>query len=304
MGKNNILEAELKLNDRSNGQPLRVLTEEQFAFWLEYGYVVIKNAVNKEDLERLTKLIWNFAEKDPNDPTTWYLSPSPEMKMKELNGTGMVELYNHQLMWNNRTSEKIYNAFVDIWGTEKLWTSIDRVNLNLPKKDGQGSDGFIHWDVDTSKDPLPVNVQGVLSLVDASEDMGGFQCVPELFRDFPEWAKSQPKDRDPYHPDLTGYTPTKVVAEAGDLLIFNSMQPHGIRANHSNKARLAQYVSMFPAQEDNTELRNTRVTSWHDKVSPVGDAFPGDPREWEKKHHERAILTELGEKLLGLKSWE
>ncbi|WP_152658329.1 phytanoyl-CoA dioxygenase family protein [Oceanobacillus sp. CFH 90083] len=304
MGKNNILAIQTKLNDRSNGQPLRVLTEKEFAFWQENGYVIVKNAVNREDLERLTKLIWEFAEKDPNDPSTWYQEPDTEMKMKELTGAGMVELYHHQLMWNNRTSEKIYHAFVDIWGTEKLWTSIDRVNLNLPKKNGKGADGFIHWDVDTSLDPLPVNVQGVLSLVDTTIDMGGFQCVPELFRDFPEWVKTQAKDRDPYHPDLEGYEPTKIVTEAGDLLIFNSMQPHGIRANNSNSARLAQYISMFPAQEDDQELKEARIASWRDKTPPVGDAFPGDPRKWEQKYHERAILTDLGEKLLGSRSWD
>ncbi|TAH07093.1 MAG: phytanoyl-CoA dioxygenase, partial [Runella slithyformis] len=31
-----------KLNDRSNGQPLRVLSEADWAFWLENGYVIIK----------------------------------------------------------------------------------------------------------------------------------------------------------------------------------------------------------------------------------------------------------------------
>ena len=37
------------------------------------------------------------------------------MKMKELAGTGMVEVYNHQSLWNNRQEEKVYRAFTDIW---------------------------------------------------------------------------------------------------------------------------------------------------------------------------------------------
>jgi hypothetical protein len=37
-----------KLNDRSNGISLRVLTEEQWQFWKYEGYIVIKNAVPKD----------------------------------------------------------------------------------------------------------------------------------------------------------------------------------------------------------------------------------------------------------------
>jgi hypothetical protein len=53
------------------------------------------------------------------------------MEMKELAGTGMVEVYNNQFLWNNRQTQRVYDSFVDIWGTEKLWTTIDRANLNF-----------------------------------------------------------------------------------------------------------------------------------------------------------------------------
>ena len=36
-----------KLNDRSNGKPLRVLSEENWKFWIHHGYIVIKNGINK-----------------------------------------------------------------------------------------------------------------------------------------------------------------------------------------------------------------------------------------------------------------
>ena len=92
--------------------------------------------------------------------------------------------------------------------------------------------------------------------------------------------------------------------KAGDLLIFNSTEPHGIRPNKSeDKVRIAQYISMMPAEEDNEELRNWRVNSWKNRIAPDGYAFPGDPRNWEQNKYERAELTALGEKLLGLKNW-
>ena len=296
--------AELKLNDRSNGQSLRVLSEEQWQFWKENGYVIIPNAVPAQQIEAVVNLIWEFEEKSPDEPSAWYRPPRREIQMKELVNSGMVELYNHQALWNNRQHPRVYDAFVDIWGVEKLWVTIDRANLNFPVRPGHEFKGFIHWDIDTSLDPKPVNVQGVLSLNDTTEDMGGFQCIPELYRRFGEWVKTQPADRNPFQPDTTGFKIEKVPTKAGDLLVWDSMLAHGIRPNHSNKPRLAQYISMAPAQPERQDLLEWRISSWRDRVAPEGYPFPGDPRKWEQTHAETAQLTELGEKLLGLKPWQ
>ena len=292
-----------KLNDRSNGKPLRVLREEDWNFWVTNGYIVIKNAVPKQQALETAKFLWEFEEKDPADPETWYAPPRAEMKMKELTNTGMVEVYNNQHLWNNRQMQKVYDAFVDIWGTEKLWVTIDRANLNFPIKPGFEYKGFIHWDYDP--EIKPVNVQGVLALADQDdENMGGFQCIPELFRTYNAWKLTQPDDRDHFKPDTTGFEMKKVKMEAGDLLIFNSLQPHGIRPNLSDKkVRIAQYISMMPAEEENEALRDWRITSWRDSVAPEGYAFPGDPRKWEQTKYGRAELNSLGKKLLGLEKW-
>jgi ectoine hydroxylase-related dioxygenase (phytanoyl-CoA dioxygenase family) len=294
-----------KLNDRSNGQSLRVLSEEDWDFWTHNGYIVIKNAIPREQAIQTAEFIWEFDEKDPNDKSTWYAAPRAEMKMKELIGTGMVEVYNNQLLWNNRQMPRVYDAFVDIWGTEELWVTIDRANLNFPKQNKEGAKGFIHWDYDP--ETKPQNVQGVLALADQLDpNMGGFQCIPELFRTYDTWKLTQPEDRDRFQPDITGLEDqiVKVPLEAGDLLIFHSEEPHGIRPNLSDdKVRVAQYISMMPADEDNEELREWRVKSWKDRIAPEGYAFPGDPRKWEQTKYGRAELTDLGEKLLGLRSW-
>ena len=110
----------VKLNDRSNGEPLRILTEEDWKFWVHNGYIVIKKAVPKEQVERLANFLWEFEEKDPDDIETWYAPARAEMKMKELTNTGMVEVYNHQYLWDNRQMPIVHQAFADIWGTEKL----------------------------------------------------------------------------------------------------------------------------------------------------------------------------------------
>lgn len=293
----------VKFNDRSSGDPLRVLSEADWEFWITNGYIVIKNAVPREQALATANFLWEFEEKDPTDPDTWYAPARAEMKMKELTNTGMVEVYNHQQLWNNRMSQKVYDAFRDIWGTDKLWVTIDRANLNFPIRPGFEQKGFIHWDYDP--ETKPVNVQGVLALADQTdENMGGFQCIPELFRNYTTWKLTQPEDRDRFQPDTTGFEFVKVKMEAGDLLIFNSLQPHGIRPNRSSdKVRIAQYISMMPAEENNEALRQWRINSWKERIAPEGYAFPGDPRNWEQTKYGRAELNDLGKKLLGLEKW-
>lgn len=293
-----------KLNDRSNGKPLRILSEEDWDFWIHNGYVVVKNAVPKEQVQQTADFLWEFEDKDPQNPETWYKNPYNEMEMKELVGTGMVEVYNNQHLWNNRQAPKVYDAFVDVWGTEKLWVTIDRANLNFPIRPGHEYKAFIHWDYDP--ETKPQNVQGVLALADQTdENMGGFQCIPELYRTYDTWKLNQPEGRNRFMPDISDFEKdiVKVKLEAGDLLIFNSLLPHGIRANRSDKVRIAQYISMMPAEEDNEELRDWRIKSWENRVAPSGYAFPGDPRNWEQTKYDRAELSELGKKLLGLERW-
>lgn len=297
--------SKVKLNDRSNGKPLRILSEEDWAFWILNGYVVVKNAVSREQALRTADFLWGFEEKDKNDPSTWYTAPRADMEMKELVGTGMVEVYNHQLLWENRQMQRVHDAFEDIWGTEKLWVTIDRANLNFPIRPGFEYKGFIHWDYDP--DTKPQNVQGVLALADQEdENMGGFQCIPELFRTYDTWKLTQPEDRNHFKPDVTGFEDklVKVKLQAGDLLIFNSSQPHGIRPNLSkDQVRIAQYISMMPAEEENEELKEWRINSWKNRIAPEGYAFPGDPRKWEQTKYKAAKLSELGKKILGLEKY-
>ncbi|MGB0316128.1 MAG: phytanoyl-CoA dioxygenase family protein [Flavobacteriaceae bacterium] len=298
--------SKLALRTEADADNLRVLSIADWQFWLRNGYIVIKNAISREQAQKTADFLWEFEEKDPLNPATWYTQARAEMQMKELQGTGMVEVYNHQLLWENRQTKRVYDAFVDIWGTEKLWATIDRANLNFPIRKGFEYKGFIHWDYDP--ETKPQNVQGVLALADQTDtEMGGFQCIPWLFRNYDTWKQSQPKDRNRYQPDISGLEQhiVKVPLEAGDLLIFNSLEPHGIRPNNSNdKVRIAQYISMMPAEEENQALKEWRIQSWKNRIAPEGHAFPGDPRNWEQTKYQTAQLSALGEKLLGARSWE
>jgi ectoine hydroxylase-related dioxygenase (phytanoyl-CoA dioxygenase family) len=197
---------------------LQVLSEAEREFFQQQGYLVVSNVVPQENLDALLAVIWTFLEMDPNDATTWY----PRERRSTL-----VYLHQHQAIWDNRQSPRLYQAFADLLGTEKLWVSMDRASMKPPlnpQYPHYDDHGFVHWDLDTSK-PLPetLGVQGVLALEDTTEEMGGFQCIPGFHgKTLEAWIKDQPADRDPHAPDLSrlpeGYQVTPIPMRAGDLV--------------------------------------------------------------------------------------
>ncbi len=259
----------------------------------------MRNAVGPQQLQAVIDAIWSFLGMDSGSPNDWYRAPLPP--------GGMVEIYQHQALWDNRQDPRVHDAFSELFGTPKLWVSLDRANLKPPRHPEHPEydhQGFIHWDVDTRKlSSIPFGVQGVLYLTDTTEDMGGFQCVPGMHRNLAEWIKTQPKNRNPRVPDLAGRNIVSVPANAGDLVIWDRLLPHGNGRNVSNRPRLAQYITMFPAADEDEAYRQRRIRMWRSRLPPRGKAFPGDPRRWERQFSSTAELTILGRKLLGLDRW-
>ena len=272
--------------------PLRAAIERD-------GYVVVPRVVPPELLNAVVEDIWQHTGALPDDRESWY---QPE----RISRNGMVEMYHYQSMWNTRQYPGLYEVFKEVHGTPNLWVSLDRTNLKPPADPAHpehNQTGFIHWDTDTSRYPdIPFRVQAVLALADTETAMGGFQCVPELYRDLATWLPRQPADRNPRSPDLAGYTITQVPMQAGDVVIWSTLQPHGNGHNVSDRPRLAQYISMNPAPEDNEEQRQVRVNCWERRLPPPGRAFPGDPRHIEERFPP-SQLTPLGRKLLGVDRW-
>ena len=282
-------------------RPLRVLSEADWRHWLENGYVVIEQAVPAATIDSIGQLIWQFEGMDPANPATWYPPEKSRLRRTELSyNAGMVELYHHQYLWDARQSPRVHGAFADLWGTPELWVSIDRVNLNLPPEPGFEFRSFMHFDYDP--DGATDSVQGVLSVSDQLDpDVGGFVCIPELFRHYAAWRARQPDDWDWYRPDVTGLPLERVPLRKGDLLIFNSRLCHGIRQNISrDKARMAQYIAMLPAREEDAAGREWRIRCWRESLTPQGYSLHGAD---DGPRYEAARLSPLGERLLGLTSW-
>ena len=275
-----------------------LLSQEDHDHLREYGYLVVHDVVPAAHCNAVIKTLWEFLGVDPNDRAAWYQKP--------VSPGGLVEIYQHQTLWDNRQYPKIHQIFSELWGTEKLWVSIDRAALKVPSHPDHpeyDNKGFIHWDTDSTRVPPSSGLQGVLYLADTAENQGGFQCVPELYQQFDTWVKTQPKDRSAHHPDLTGFTVTPIPGKAGDLVIWDVMLPHGSGHNTSNQPRFAQYISMSPAEKMTLETREQRLNCWKNHLPPRNSIFPGDERKLEEQFGHTAQLTQLGRKLLGVDDW-
>ena len=282
---------------------LRVLTERDRMLFDENGYVVVEDVVPKEHLEAAIAAVWAFLEMDPDDPSTWY---PPERR------GSIVHLHQHPALWNNRQAPRVYDAFADVLGTERLWVSMDRAGMKPPLHPdypAYNDTGFIHWDLDTSK-PLPerLGVQGVLALTDTTAEMGGFHCIPGFHRVLEAWIKDQPADRNSRSPDLSrlpdGYAVTPIPMKAGSLVIWNRLLAHGNGRNDGARPRLAQYITMSPASDDEAQ-RQERIECWRERRAPAfWEREIPEPYRGRERRNPPADLTPLGRRLLGLDLWE
>ena len=288
-----------------------LLSPSDHAFFEEIGYLVVSNAAPRAACEAVVETIWEFLGMDPARPDDWHRPPHVV--------SGMVELYQHQSLWDCRQSPRVHQAFADLWGTQKLWVSLDRVNRKPPvcpdDPDAAHKRGFgyCHWDFDTNRlAHTPPAIQGVLCLTDTPAGMGGFQCVPGFHEHglLEDWIAAQPPGRNSQMPDLNrlppGLSVTPVPARAGDLIVWSNRLAHGNGHNTSSVCRFAQYIALrpVPTGEKAEAECDERIRQWRERMPPNETWAPGDPRGWERaRQKDPAKLTPLGRKLLGLDSW-
>lgn len=270
-----------------------VLTKEDLAFWEENGYVIVRDAVPIENCQAAEQAVWDFLEMDGDNTESWYPDP-PRRGI-------MVEIYQHQALWNNRQSPRLHQAFSEIWGTDKLWVSFDRASMNPPEREDWKFTGpFLHWDMSLDDMPVRLKVQGVLYLADTPSNQGAFTCIPGFHRKLEEWMKNLPSDADPRRV-IREYQDQAVpiAANAGDLIIWHSALPHGSSPNSAELPRMAQYITMSPAPNGGKDTNENRVEGWRERLTGLGK------QQKEKEHHQgkTAELTPLGKKLLGLEPW-
>lgn len=126
------------------------------------------------------------------------------------------------------------------------------------------------------------------------------------------WKESLPEEASPRRPPFEKEDLIPIPGKTGDLLVWHRLTPHANGRNESDRPRMAQYITMYPAREDNEALRQERIASWRDDA-PIRatrlQEFDLDYQEtrthdWENRIEHPPELTALGKKLVGIDSWE
>jgi hypothetical protein len=234
----------------------------------------------------------------------------------------MIRAEHSPAAWRIRTAPRMHQCFSALWGTERLWLNGTEspeaarplFNLKPPVADahpGWGGGTYLHWDASVEPGSAPplhggLQIQGVLYLADTPVNGGGIRVAAGFHRmleDDPQLAQRwhEIRQRAPDNgPDgcmdlaeLSGLPVTQLAARAGDLIVWNSLLPHGTGKNTAAEPRRAMFVSMTPVD---------RVVA----EAPAGQAYSTlrAQREaaWRGDCHE-AGLSQLGRRLIGLEDW-
>ena len=220
-----------------------VLDSDSLRQWNEEGYIVISNAISKDDCEASVSAIHDFLQIDPNDNSTWYNEHSSKQGI-------MVQLFHHEQLNKNRFSKNIQKAYRQLWQRNDLMVSMDRMSFNPPENQKFKFPGpDLHWDV-SLKRPIPFGLQGLLYLTETPENQGAFTLVPGFHRKIDAWLENLPDNVNPRECDLHQLGSKPISGNAGDFIIWNQMLPHGSSPNSGTKPRIVQYINYQPLNRE------------------------------------------------------
>jgi len=166
----------------------------------------------------------------------------------------MVHFSDHPTLNANRNSPRIKKAYEQLYQSNAIYKTIDKVSFNPPIAKNysfKGSD--LHWDVSLHL-PIPYRLQGLIYLSDCAENEGAFHCVPGFHNEIEQWMKNLPENVNPREYALQTLKPIPIVGEAGDLVIWHQALPHCATANYGTTPRMVQYMTYFPNEYTESEI--------------------------------------------------
>lgn len=219
---------------------LNVLNSEDLRNWEEKGYLVIKEAVSKQDCKKTEELIYETLGANRDNKNTWYNNHPLKKGI-------MLQIFQNEILDKNRLSSKIRRVYEQLWQRNDLLVSVDRVSFNPPETNSYQFPGpHLHWDV-SLKRPIPFGLQGLLYLSNTLKNQGAFNVIPGFHNKIDSWLENLPKGINPRDTELLKNFELEMIAgEAGDFIIWNHCLPHGSSPNTSDKPRIVQYINYQP----------------------------------------------------------
>ena len=216
-----------------------VLSIEDLEFWNKNGYVVVKDAVSKEDCEATQQAIWDFLEMDPDQKESWY-------KRHENQKGLMLNFSDHETLNKNRFSPRIKKAYEQLYNTANIYKTIDKVSFNPPETaDFTFLGSALHWDT-SLKQPIKFGLQGLLYLTDCGVNDGAFHCVAGFHNQINQWLNNLEPNENPRVKALETLVPKPILGNAGDFIIWDNRLPHCATPNKGKSPRMVQYLTYLP----------------------------------------------------------
>lgn len=257
------------------------------------GYTRVPSVIPVELTERVLAALAAVSLVRLDEPLTWY------------DYGGVIPVHHHQSLWDIRQHPRLHQTFSELWQTERLWVTMDRIGFVPPYRPGDPGPRM-HWDGDPRL--AVTNYQAIVYLTGATAERAPFCALPNIYQNLEAWLANTPAEWSHRSADFSREPLTPVPGAAGDLIIWNAKLPHGPGWNHSPEPRLMQAVSMFraprrgggwpgvrdwPKEEQIEWWQTKRPPPWWRNVRHQVDPEPGEP----------ATLTPLGRRLVGLEDW-
>jgi ectoine hydroxylase-related dioxygenase (phytanoyl-CoA dioxygenase family) len=264
------------------------------ARFFDQGYLVVENVVPLDLCARVRAVISTFTGVVEEDRSTWCRQGAQ--------GHGIVPVHHAQALWDVRQLPAMHAVFAALYGTERLWVTVDRVSVKVPAAlfDTPYRVDPVHWDGDPRR-PGGLSIQGLVYLTDTAPEQGAFCCVPGLFRALDRWLPLHQDDPNPLQPDFTGYELLPIGGPAGSLVLWDRRMPHTSAANLGERPRWVQYVAMNTAADETRRQALRRLC--------VGKRLPGwalrqnVPGQHDPEPGEPVTFTPLGRRLAGIDTW-
>lgn len=195
------------------------------------------------------------------------VAPVPVISEKGLcSGYGIA---HESFAWAVRQEPGVVEAFARVFDTPDLIVSFDAVNISFPNRaDMKPNNPWPHQDQDPAKTGFQL-MQGLVNLLPNGDKDGGLIVCKgahllseEFHREFkdeankvPAWTKEWYGFTDAGMEWLKnkGCTWSKVNAEPGDLLLWDSRTPHYNLSPEGDVPRLAVYTCYMPAADATQE---------------------------------------------------
>jgi catechol 2,3-dioxygenase-like lactoylglutathione lyase family enzyme len=262
----------------------------------DFGVTRVESVIPQDYAHAVLRALPVISSIHFDNPSTWYSLPAEY--------PGIIPSHHHQSQWDIRQHPRLHQTFSELWETQMLWVTMDRIGFVPPLRPGEEARCELHWDMD----PRATSAyQAIVYLTDVPLERAPFTAVPSIFRDLDAWLGTQP-ELDFAKTDFSSETAVPVPGHAGDLIIWNSKLPHGPGANRSPLPRVMLAVTMFPAEESplraSTSLtwsRSEQIEWWRTKRAPPW--WRDVPNQRDPEPGPTALLTDLGRRLVGIEKW-